>query len=235
MQQHEKIINQVTKNVLATQGLFRKGSSRIWLEDNDYFFIQIEFQASGYSKGTYLNAGVGFLWEYTDNMNTLLAFNYGYRIKPKGKQFIEYTGNDELFLEEVESFANEALNKVIEYRKFKDLEYAKKILIKETTKNEFWNYYNLAMLCFLKKDFQEGKTFFHRFLELLKEAIYVEGIYIEWHDEFYKYCMEAIVPQCTNQESAYKMVVEMIQRRRSYFNSKVSFKKMKKELFLGME
>lgn len=235
MQQHEKIINQSAKNVLVPQGLFRKGSSRIWLDDNDYFFIQIEFQPSGYSKGTYLNAGISFLWEYTENMNTLLAFNYGYRVMIDGKQFIEYADNDESFSKEMEIFANEALNKVMEYRNFKDLEYAKKMLLEETAKNEFWNDYNLAMLCFLKKDFQEGKAAFDRFLELLKDSIYVEDIYIDWHDEFYKYCLESIMPQCTNQESAYKMVVEMIQRRRSYFHNKSSFKKMKKGSFLGME
>ena len=50
MRQHDKIINIAAKKVLAPKGLFRKGSSRIWMDDNGYFIIQVEFHQVGVHK-----------------------------------------------------------------------------------------------------------------------------------------------------------------------------------------
>ena len=74
MRQHDKIINIAAKKVLAPKGLFRKGASRIWMDDNGYFIIQVEFQPSGRSQGSYLNVGISFLWEYSKALNESLAF-----------------------------------------------------------------------------------------------------------------------------------------------------------------
>lgn len=79
MEEHNRIINQVAKEVLAAHGFFRKGQSRTWLYDCGYYFVQIEFQPSSFSgQGTYCNAGIGFLFEYTDDLNKTVAFNYGW-------------------------------------------------------------------------------------------------------------------------------------------------------------
>ena len=62
MEPHAKIINAVAKKALAPHGFFRKGSSRIWLQDNGWYLTMVEFQPSGFSKGTYLNVAMHFLW-----------------------------------------------------------------------------------------------------------------------------------------------------------------------------
>ena len=42
---HSKIINQVCREVLIPLGVFQKGASRLYLDDNDYFFTVIEFSS----------------------------------------------------------------------------------------------------------------------------------------------------------------------------------------------
>lgn len=145
--------------------IFRIGSSRIRIDDNGWFFIVIEFQPSNYSKGTYLNVGINFLWESTPALNEILSFNYGGRV---GNDFAEYGDVEEkevndFFQYKVETYTNVALEKTKEYRKFSDLDYAKERLrapLENTDKTRvFWEKYNYAMLCFFKGDFEEGTKF----------------------------------------------------------------------------
>ena len=88
MEQHNKIINTVAKQYLVPEGLFRVGSSRTWIDDNGYFLTIVEFQSSGYAKGTYLNVGINFMWDKTKDLNENLDFDCGDRvIIGKGTQF----------------------------------------------------------------------------------------------------------------------------------------------------
>lgn len=230
MRQHDKIINRAAKKILAPQGLFRVGSSRIWLDDNGYFMISVEFQSSQYSRGSYLNVGISFLWEFSKEINDILTFNYGYRVTEGIPQFVDYNDNDEQFMGEMEKYAKTALQKVTEYRLFRDMDYAKEQLIQQLAdipeNRQFWEPYDLALLCFLKGDYEDGKNYFEYYLHRLKDTFYVGDLYIDWHEEFYNYCVQHIQPCLTTKETARNMVLEMIQRRRDYFSSKPSYKKM---------
>ncbi|WP_143468812.1 hypothetical protein [Lachnoclostridium sp. An118] len=232
--QHNKIINAAAKKILAPEGLFRVGASRRWIDDNGYFVIQVEFQPSAYDRGSYLNVGISFLWEASKGLNDTLAFNIGYRVDKAG--YASYRGNDAAYEEKMEHFAEAALEKVREYRLFRDMGYAKEQM--ESQLNDmpghrvFWEVYELAMLCFLKRDFEEGKEYFGRFLQILKDSFYVGKLYIEWHEELYDHCIKHLCPELKSEETAYKMVCEMIARRRDFFASKPSYKKLKKEFTL---
>lgn len=249
MEQHNKIINEVAKSNFKQEGLFRVGSSRSWIEDNNYFLINVNFEPSGFNKGSYLSVAISFLWEYTTGLNETLGYNYGGRVFiDNGTQYVEYKQNlksyDELFTSEIEKFANAALLKVKEYRRFNNLEYAKKMLkrsVDETQPvSQFWELYDLSMLCFFKGDYDDGKKCFNDFLALLKKSFYLKGThihgsvkeeittYIKWREDFYNYCLDNIVPNIRSVDAAQRMVYDMINRRRTYFNSKSSYKKMKK-------
>jgi len=54
---HSKIIADAAKRNLAPIGLTRKGRSRVWLDDRGWYVTVVEFQPSGFSKGSYLNVG----------------------------------------------------------------------------------------------------------------------------------------------------------------------------------
>lgn len=187
MKPHEKIIKQTAKKILAPEGLFQKGQSRTWLEDNGYYLTVIEFQPSQYDRGAYLNAGISFLWESTEVLNRVLCFDYTLNpytarvheieecdewLYPRGLSYVSYNGDDAKFEAEIEKFAEMARNRVIQFRKFRDLIFAKQALVKRVEEIEdkriFWEMYNLAMLCFYKGDYEDGKKYLHKYMEILK-------------------------------------------------------------------
>lgn len=85
---HNKIINAAARQELKPLGLKRKGSSRVWLGDFGWRVIQVEFQPSSWSKGSYLNFGIAWLLFEKSH----LSFDVGYRIDTP---FIEYKTDDQ--------------------------------------------------------------------------------------------------------------------------------------------
>lgn len=252
MEPHNKIINDVAKRILKPEGLFRVGSSRSWIEDNGYLFTIVNFEPSGYTKGSYLNVGIDFMWGNREENNESLAFEVGGRIfVGKGTHYVDYRPRvkncDELFTQGIEKFAEAALLKVKEYRNYCDLDYAKEMLTKSVKdipiECQFWDLYRLAMLCFFKGDYIEGKDYFYEYLEQIKNSFYgsikvirgdkdtIHTGHIEWREAFYHYCMETIVPMIEDAKTAQQMVFNKINKRRAIFSSKTSYKKMKKEIY----
>lgn len=232
VQQHDKIINMAAKKILAPQGLFRQGTSRTWLDDNGYFIIFVVFDSSNWAKGCCLGVGIDFLWEKTESLNEILVYSFGGR----EREFCKYHENDGEFQAMMEAYAEAGLQKVMAYREFKNMDHARKCLERKVLrilkKRCFWEVYDLAMLCFLMGDFECGINRFEDFLNILEGSFYVGDFYIEWHEKFYQDCIHQIKPCLTSKETAQKMVLDMIGRRRDFFNRKASFKKMKKETFL---
>lgn len=108
-----------------------------------------------------MNVGIDFLWESTPALNECLSFNYGGRV---GHDFAEYSDIvgievNASFQNEVETFTNVALEKVKEYRKFTNWDYAKeklKELIENTEKADFfWELYNLISMFFLDNELSD--------------------------------------------------------------------------------
>lgn len=71
--EHGRIIASAAKAALAPLGCLRRGQSRIWQDDHRYWAINVEFQPSGWSKGSYLNIHVAWLWAITH------GYQYSYR------------------------------------------------------------------------------------------------------------------------------------------------------------
>lgn len=237
LRQHDKLINAAAKKVLSPQGLFRRGTSRTWVDDNGYFVIFVSFGASNWSQSARLGVGIDFLWKY-DSGGPGASFSYSYGHNSI-EDFFEYDGNDEIFQAEMERYSEIGLQKVMEYRKFRDMGYAKRCLEQQILdipeKRRFWEDYNLAMLCFLKGDYENGRKTFETFLNTLKNSFYIDGYYIDWHEKLYQYCLEQIVPYLNSKENAQQMVVDRIKQRRDFLNGKPAFRKFGKEDFILYE
>ena len=104
---HSKIITEVAKETLAPLGIFQKGRSRIWIDDLGWWIVVIEFQPSGFSKGTHLNVGAMWLWHEKD----YFTFDVGDRI---GK-FVDYV-DEKQFRSEVVNLASAAKAEVLRLR-----------------------------------------------------------------------------------------------------------------------
>ncbi len=72
---HNRVLKDVAREVLGPLGLVQRGRSRTWLDDRGWHVIVVEFQPSGFSKGSYLNVGIMWLWYAKDH----ISFDYGHR------------------------------------------------------------------------------------------------------------------------------------------------------------
>ena len=122
---HNKIIKEVCRDILLPLGVFQKGSSRTYIDDNGYFFTVIEFQPSAYAKGTYLNVAVHFLW----NEQEYLSYDFAVGLNPRIKNFVEYQ-DDEQFTRDVTKYVQEAAAQVLFYRNLCDDTTAKRYVNK---------------------------------------------------------------------------------------------------------
>jgi hypothetical protein len=209
---HNKIINAVAKEILQPLGLFQKGQSRTWIDDNGWFFIVVEFQPSGFDKGSYLNVGVNYLWRLCD----YFAFNYGDR---EG-HFVKYKGKDDVFCTKMEMLSIMAKDKVVEYRKFRDIKYAKKIIIKHKGYALSWELWHKTMISALTRDLSRAK----KYLNLLKEK--TKNSLNDWEQELYRKACNEVQPLLCDESSIHNYVIDTIKKQRAFWRQKASMKKM---------
>jgi hypothetical protein len=107
---HSKIIAEVAKETLAPLGIFQKGRSRTWIDDRGWWIVGIEFQPSGFSKGSYLNVGAMWLWHEKDYFS-FDAGNNGCRIA----KFVEYV-DEKQFRPEIIRLASTAKAEALRLR-----------------------------------------------------------------------------------------------------------------------
>jgi hypothetical protein len=103
MQPHSKLLDLAAKQHLAPLGLKRKGRSRVWIGDQRWYAIVVEFQPSGYSKGSFLNVSAHFLWSASGH----LSFDLGNRVE----DFIEFVSEAQ-FAPEANRLAEAAAREV---------------------------------------------------------------------------------------------------------------------------
>lgn len=83
---HNGLLRDAARRHLGPLGVRQRGRSRTWIDDRGWWLITVEFQPSGWSRGTYLNVGATWLWYFKNH----LSFDLGYRVEG----FRELTGGD---------------------------------------------------------------------------------------------------------------------------------------------
>lgn len=144
---HNKIIRQAAGEALKPLGLYQVGRSRLWAEDNGWYLTLVEFQPSGWSKGSYLNVALHFLWEPAD----YISFNYPFSGQTRQNGFVAFSGGEETFYEAMTAMAKKAAGLVEEYRKFRELSYAKRAIL-EGKRNSSHDILAKLMICGLTRD-----------------------------------------------------------------------------------
>lgn len=161
---HSKIIKQVCKEILIPLGVFQKGTSRLYLDDNDYFFTVAEFQPSNWDRGTYLNIGLTFLWDY--NQSDVLYFAFSRQIASRYGKFVEYK-NETQFRNEIINLANIAKEEILFYRKLRDVEFAKDWMISYIEKFNEKKYakfgLDIANICLLNNNTELAKFYYENY------------------------------------------------------------------------
>jgi hypothetical protein len=210
---HDKIIKNAAKEILSPLGLFQVGQSRVWLDDNGWFLIVIEFQPSGGSKGAYLNVGINFLWTKQE----YLSFDFGHR----ENNHIEYTKNDDLFYKEMLKLAEVAKDKIMIYRQFHNFPYAKKAMMDSTQMSSSWEKWHIAMMCFLAGDSATGERNFNQFIDSGFRSPF------EWYRNYCKEQADIFMPIFEQPVMLKRQVLETIKYQRSFFRAKTSYRKLR--------
>lgn len=96
---HDALIAAAAKAALGPSGFRRKGRSRVWIADHGWWLNVVEFQPSGWQRGSYLNVAAHWLWSDSG----YLSFDHGGRIDG----FIAYEG-DAQFAEAAAALADKA-------------------------------------------------------------------------------------------------------------------------------
>ena len=142
--EHTKIINRLAKEAFAPYGIKRFGQSRSWFDDHGWFVTIIEFQPSGFARGTFLNVGVSFNWYVRGH------FTYDIGFRESG--LIRFN-DEEQFSTEVRRLTQIALNKTLQYRKeLTTIEAAKTFIVNNKTGDSLWGNYHRGIICALAGD-----------------------------------------------------------------------------------
>lgn len=85
---HNKIITAAAKKALGPLGLKRDGKSRLWYDDHGWWAVVVEFQPSGWDRGSYLNVAVSWLlYEHRHWSFDVGGREKGFKSATHGEQF----------------------------------------------------------------------------------------------------------------------------------------------------
>jgi len=89
---HDRLIADAAKGALQPLGFRRKGQSRLWIQDHRWWLLVVEFQPSGFRKGSYLNVAAHWLWSDGGYISFDLGggADWGSRVA----EFEEYNSNE---------------------------------------------------------------------------------------------------------------------------------------------
>jgi hypothetical protein len=154
--EHGRLIAAAAKAALTPLGCRRKGQSRLWYSDQRFWIICVEFQPSNWSKGSFLNIGVRWLW----SLGPGLDLSY----RPLDFIFFE---SAQQFAPVIERMAANAAKEVLTLReRFKSLPDVSHYLVAVAQPARVgWSSYHAAIASGLIGDIDTSKHFFRQ-LEL---------------------------------------------------------------------
>ena len=173
--------------MLLPLGVFQKGTSRVYLDDNDYFFTVVEFQPSNWDNGTYLNIGLTFLWG--DKQPDVLYFAFSRQPAARYGKFVEYKDETQ-FTNEILNLANMAKAEILFYRKLRDPEFAKGWMISYIEKFKEQKYTRFGLdatnICLLNNDTKLAKFYYENYHREREEEINYKNLSKEYVDSTIK-------------------------------------------------
>src|SRR5438445_4349775 len=111
---HNKVIRAAAEGALAPLGLIQQRNSRIWYDVHGWWAIVVEFQPSGFDRGSYLNVAVACMHYECEHW----AFDIGGR-----EEGFHAASGEEQFEAAMSGVAALDARKVLEYReRFSTLE-----------------------------------------------------------------------------------------------------------------
>jgi len=150
---HSKLLTAAARRILHPLGLFQRGRSRTWLDDHGWWLGVVEFQPSGWDKGSYLNVGAMWLWFEKD----YFSINHGYRVE----NFATFQDETQ-FAPLAENLAIRAAEEVARLRSlFPSVHSAARQLAAKPLMG-FWDCFHAGVACGLSGDTAQAGRFFDK-------------------------------------------------------------------------
>ena len=173
-QTHSKLLREAARQFLGPLGLRQKGRSRTWLDDNRWWLCIVEFQPSGWGRGSYLNVGCMWLWQEIND----LRFDEGYRVE----KFVAFENSDQ-FETAAENFSKRAAAEVERYRSLfaTVLDVANYYMkrIPTPTPGAFWPNFHAAVACGAVGLGSDSRRFFEQVLSNREDLDWIKAAQTE--------------------------------------------------------
>jgi len=161
--EQDRILAEAAKEVLLPLGLMRKGKSRTYLSDEGIWSCVVEFQPSGFSKGSSLNVAAHWLWTTNEHISFDFSFGFAGRV---GHDFIQFR-TPEQFAEDSRRLSRQAVEPVRKLRStFRSIHDIARVLVEVERENArsgrggCWGAFNGAVACGLAGDAATARALF---------------------------------------------------------------------------
>jgi hypothetical protein len=149
--EHARLIAAAAKAALQPLGFVRQGRSRFWFADQRFWIIFAEFQPSSWSKGSYLNMGVKWLWQARPTLD----------ISYRPVDFIPFESKEQ-FAPLIGHMAEVSAQEALKLRaQFKSLADVSQYLVAHAS-SDGWPVYHAAIASGLTGDVETSKRLFER-------------------------------------------------------------------------
>jgi len=166
---HGRLLAAAAKPILQPLGFQRRGQSRLWLADERFWLIVVEFQPSSWSKGSYLNVGAQWLWYPKEHF----SFDSGYRVET-----LAIFKSEAQFALEAERLARRASEEALKLREnFSSLSVIASRLEAEAAVQKYWPLYHGAVAAGLAQRIDAARTLFERLLSETGEFDWQKQLY----------------------------------------------------------
>jgi len=97
---HSALIRAAAGTVLSPLGFQQKGRSRVWFADRGLWMLLVEFQPSGFGKGSYLNIAASWFWhsesdwqfDYMKRASGFVPFESMEQFRPEAERLAKLAG-----------------------------------------------------------------------------------------------------------------------------------------------
>lgn len=161
---HNKILVAAGRAILKPLGFRQKGASRTFFSDEGIWSCIVEFQPSSFARGSFLNVGAHWFWNYKDN----ISFDFGAGVDSSHRVHgFEEAVSEEAFKNSASHLATEAANHALNLRsRLSDVATIARLLFDELLAagrgSDCWRAYNAAIACGLSARCEDAQVLFGR-------------------------------------------------------------------------
>lgn len=214
----DMIIRQAAAEILIPEGVFQRGKSRIWMDDNGWFLTVIDFSRGTWGKGSHLRVGVHFLWNDTEDISLDLG--------GKEENSVTFATDEASFALQMQTQLQTAMELVRYYRTFSDLVLAEKMISLENS-GEPLCVWNKMMICFLNRSAGRARAYHKEVVETTADS-YQPGAM-----ELHQMATHAIAPIISNQGKCMQYVLGLIRANRQLLRGKSNMAHLKENTKFG--